>query len=163
MMKIYDINNDGWATCMKWCWTAVMLFFCCISETAFAVIFVFHGLLFAFFFLNRDISQYTAEAQKVSKSIRNEAVQRNIDYEIEKNKEPLMAQFIVYRIENKDISEQENQHTQPAVSRKVEENWQSIMQESIENEAIVFDLDVNLSKLSSVAPKRASRVEFEVS
>lgn len=87
--------------------------------------------------------------------------EQSYQIEIERKKPCWFDQFAVYSFEKENT---ENIVVEkPKVSERVEKNWQSIMKESIDNEALVVDLDVSVS--SRPAASRSSRladVPFEV-
>lgn len=154
-LNILPDINKGRLTAMRWCYTAVMLILCCISDTLLIFLSVSHALIFIILFLRSDTSFHVNQIREIASFEAKESL--NIKYlaELEAKKPCWFDQFIVYK-----THVDEESFDRPIVSAHVERSWKAAMEESIENGANTIEFDVSPSLSRSYAKKR--EVDFEM-
>jgi len=151
---IPDINK-GRLSAMRWCYAAVILFLCCLSDTLLIFLSVSHVAILSFLYLRYNVNIDMSQVREEKNVEREEILNTHYQAELESKKPCWFDQFIVYK-----IHVDEESFDRPIVSAHVERSWKAAMEESIENGANTIEFDVSPSLPRSYAKKR--EVDFEM-
>ena len=143
-----DINK-GRINALRWCYAAVMLLLCCLSENLMIFLCIAHALILAWVFLKTDMSVFVSEQREFVSFDRVTKLNAHYQAELDAKKPCWFASFAVYNFAKVDEAE-------PGETPKLSSRMEQIWLDGFNDDTIELDASV-----PAEVRKRSAAVQFD--